>query len=97
MNLKMHFENFNYYLLRWFLFGGIGGLITPVIEQSNNFWTLKGYQVISGLISGFICAVIFTPIQNNLNTERSNLKTWLFAILIWTAFKFAAVYFIYVM
>jgi len=92
MNLKANFKNFDYYLVRWALFGAIGGLVTPVLEPQDIFWTIKGYQIISGLISGFVCAVIFTPVQNNLNKEKSKLKTWGFVILIWTAFKFAYIF-----
>lgn len=93
MNLKKHFKNFHYYLVRWVLFGAIAGLATPVLDPSNMFWTIKGYQVISGFISGLICAVIFTPIQVNFNAEKNKLRTWAFAILVWTLFKFAFVFF----
>ena len=83
MNLKTNFKNFDYYIVRWVLFGAIGGLLTPVLEPEHAFWTIKSYQIISGLISGLICAVIFTPVQNNLNKEKSKFKTWAFVILIW--------------
>lgn len=96
MNLQKHFKYFDYYLIRWALFGAIGGLTTPVLDPLDMFWTIKGYQLINGLMTGFICAVIFTPIQNNLNNERSKYKTWLYAFLIWTLFKFAAAYLIYI-
>lgn len=90
--MKKYFKDFGYYLIRWLLLGGIGNLLQPVYENLDHFWLMKSYQVAYGLFFGFICAVIFTLIQNKLNFERKRAKTWGIAIAVWMSAKFIIAY-----
>ena len=90
--MKKYFKDFWYYLIRWLLLGGIGNLLQPVYQNLDHFWLMKSYQVANGLAFGFICAVIFTAIQNKINIDRQRGKTWGIAIAIWMGAKFLFAY-----
>lgn len=84
------FDDFGYYIRWWLLLGAIGGLLTVVgSEDLDHFGRAKLIQVIWGLGSGVLFAVVFTPIQNLLNAGRKRWLTWVIAIAAWLGVKFA--------
>lgn len=79
------------YLWRWLLFAAIAGATQPVVGDFDNFWPQKLSQMLAGLPFGLACFVVFTPLQNLLNTPRVRWKSWLTVIGTWMGMKFAFV------
>lgn len=76
------------YLWRWLLLGLIGGGLQPVLNNLDNFWYQKLYQMISGVPFGLACFAVFTPLQNWINTPRVRWKSWLTVVGTWMGVKF---------
>ena len=75
------------YTVRWLLFGEIVQLFQPVADEPENFWELKFYQALTGLLFGLVCAAIFTVAENTFNARRVTWKTWLLVVATWAAVK----------
>src|SRR5450759_581389 len=60
-------KSWRVYLVRWLIFGAVAGLLQPVVNNFDQFWEQKLYQMLSGLPFGLACAVVFTLAQNKLN------------------------------
>lgn len=52
------------------------------------FWDVKIQQVGFGLFFGFVCAVVFTLLQNTLNKNRNRGVSWTILIFTWLGIKF---------
>lgn len=76
------------YLWRWLLFGFIAAGLQPVTQNLETFWLQKLYQALSGLPLGLVCFVVFTPLQNAVNTPRVRWKSWLTVIGTWMGVNF---------
>lgn len=76
------------YLWRWLLFGFIAGGLQPVTANLDQFWVQKLYQALSGLPLGLLCFIVFTPLQNIVNTPRVRWKSWCTVIGTWMGAKF---------
>jgi len=88
------FRLFWTYLWRWGLLGLIGGALTPVVgpEATDNFWSAKLLQALSGLPFGIACALVFTPLQNYVNPARKRPLSWATVIGVWMGMKFVFAY-----
>lgn len=84
-------KNWKTYLWRWLLLGAIGGL-TQWVDGEQDYWTVKGYQVLNGLLFGLIAFAIFTPLQNKVNPDRKRWLSWVTVLGTWMGLKFAVVY-----
>lgn len=76
------------YLWRWMLFGAIGGGLQPVTTDLDQFWSIKLGQVLGGLPFGLACFLVFTPLQNWVNTPRVRWKSWCTVLGTWMGMKF---------
>lgn len=81
-------KDFRYYLGWWCVWMGAAGLLTPVYGPGDDFWLVKTWQVVNGVIVGAVSAVIFTVLQNLANKGRNRVLSWVFAIAIWQGLKF---------
>lgn len=82
------FTDWKKYYFRWTLFGFLSNLLfLPVVTDEAPYWTIKLWQCLFGILSGFLSGVIFTFIQNIFNKERAKEKTWLFIFLVWMGIK----------
>ena len=79
------------YLWRWLVLGFVGAALQPVAENLDTFWLQKLYQALSGMPFGLVCFIVFTPVQNAVNTPRVRWKSWLTVIGTWTGVKFLVV------
>lgn len=71
------------YLWRWLLFGLVAGTLQPTAHGSELL-----YLALYGLLFGFVCFVVFTPLQNAVNTPRVRWKSWLTVVGTWMGVKF---------
>lgn len=79
------------YLVRWLVFGLVIHIFLPVPEGDGYFWAQKLDQALLGLVFGLVCAVVFTVVENKLNTPRVKWKTWGLVIATWLFVKTAFV------
>lgn len=83
-----------YYLGRWMVFGALAGFFAQVVSpdasmtiQDAYFWREKLHHLLWGLLFGVACGILFTLLQNKLNTTRNSKVTWYIAIALWFGFN----------
>lgn len=84
--------NWKEYFSKWLAFGFLAGALQPVVQNLDEFWTVKLWQCISGLPYGFLCAVAFIFLQNTFNKNREKSKTWIFIFCTWMSMKFVVAF-----
>jgi hypothetical protein len=80
------------YSLKWLAFGFFGGALQPVVNNLDEFWTVKLWQCISGIPFGILSAVTFIFLQNTFNKNREKNKTWIFIFCTWMSMKFVVAF-----
>ena len=75
------------YCARWLAFGVVVEIFQPVSQNSSGFWLAKLSQLLTGLLFGIICAVLFTVAENKLNAKRVRWRSWLLVFATWLIVK----------
>lgn len=82
---RIWWRDFGYYTLRWTILLGALSAINykdvPARAPKNYFWQATLLQLVFGIGIGLICAVLFTLLQNGLNTQRRKVLSWVFAVV----------------
>jgi hypothetical protein len=87
-------RDWGFYSLWWavaFALVAIANGLQP-LNALDHFWSAKLQQLVLGVAFGLVCAFLFTIVQNGLNKSRSNVKSWIFALVIWVAMKLGVMF-----
>lgn len=73
-------RDWKHYSLWWCFWVALFGMLQPVVTSELEFATMKAIQFGLGLAWGAVLAIIFTLLQNSLNSGRSRPLSWILAI-----------------
>lgn len=82
-------RDFGYYTAWWVLWSALSALLSPIAEPGNQYWYLKGIQIVLGVGLGIVGSALFTLFQNTANAKRVKAMSWGAAIGIWIVLRFA--------
>lgn len=69
------------------MFGVIVQLYQPVSGDEALYWPQKLSQLLTGLLFGSACALVFTLAENRLNSPRLTWKSWVLVVATWLVVK----------
>lgn len=85
------FKSFGYYAIWFTVWSTLFSFLQPVTSEQmagTTFWAIKIQQAVLGAGFGVICAVVFTILQNSINSQRRKWVSWSLAITTWLSIKF---------
>jgi len=89
---KVWFKDFGYYTIWFVIWGALFSFLQPVFPEQmvgTTFWGAKVVQALIGAGFGVVCALVFTVLQNGINSARRKWLSWVLAIATWSVINVA--------
>ena len=76
-------KDLGYYTVWFVIWGAVFSILQPTTGHEPSGFLVQ--KVVLGAGFGVVCALVFTTLQNGLNTARRKWLSWAFAIVTWVS------------